>query len=144
MILAIPFTGRICIVIFASGILSLPSVLYPRVHTLVSVFVTVSRWIVFVRCFLSQSAGLIRENMQEVGQARNLENLDIMVAQTTGLQAAALFAGAGQQAHDQGNTGTVDIMHISEVEQNNIQFTLLSLSIGVIENVLSAGIDFAV
>src|SRR5579884_1860335 len=92
----------------------------------------------------SQSAYLVWEYVHEVDEASDLEDFHIVVAQTTGEQAAASFACSGQQANNQRNSCTIDVIHITEVEQDDIRILVFSFSVGCIKPLLCKGVNFAV
>ncbi len=67
-----------------------------------------------------QCARLVRVNAHKVGQARNMEDLDVVLTESTGEQLLMDFACAGQQPHNQRNPGAVDVVHVAEIEQDDV------------------------
>src|SRR5690348_2610868 len=54
------------------------------------------------------------------------------------------FACSSQQANNQRNSCTVDVIHITEVEQDDIRILVFSFSVGCIKPLLCKGVNFAV
>src|ERR671936_2115721 len=72
-----------------------------------------------VRCRRTgQGARFVRKHAHEVGQARDVENLDVMIAQAVDQQAAPNLSCLCQQANDEGDAGRLHELHVTEVEQN--------------------------
>ncbi len=67
-----------------------------------------------------------------------------MVAQATGQQAVLGLARPSQQADNEGNTRTIDILHIAEIEQDAARLLALSFIIGGIQHTFCTGINFSV
>src|SRR5205085_2062689 len=64
----------------------------------------------------------------------------IMCTQSTSQESTMRFAGAGQQIDYEGDACTIDVLHIAEIEENDIRLTTLGFVIGIVESFLGAGI----
>ena len=60
---------------------------------------------------------LVRVNTHEIGEPRDTENLLVVLAETGSDQRHMRLARLGQDAHDEGDAGAVDVIDIGEVEQ---------------------------
>src|ERR671934_2030712 len=97
-----------------------------------------------VRCRCTgQGARFVREHAHEVGQARDVENLDVMIAQAVDQQAAPNLACLCQQADDEGDTGGIHERHVAEIEQNGAGAPAARLRIGRVECVFAGRIELA-
>src|SRR2546430_11764226 len=79
-----------------------------------------------------------------MGEARNLKYLYVMVAEATGQQAPLGLARKSQQADNEGNARTIDILYIAEIEQDADRLLALSFIIGGIQHTFCTGINFSV
>src|SRR5258707_15107735 len=64
-----------------------------------------------------QGARFIRENTHKVGEARNVEDLHVVLTEATGEQPAVRGTRPCEQADDQCDAGAVDVVHAGKVEQ---------------------------
>src|SRR4028118_109210 len=92
---------------------------------------------------LVQGALLVREDAHEVREAGDVEDLDVVLGEATGREVALRGAGPGQEAHDQGDTRGVDVVHALKVEEDGIGVPLLGLSVGGVEGLLGEAVDLA-
>src|SRR5919202_5659379 len=97
-----------------------------------------------VRCRRAgQGACFVREHAHEVGQARDVENLDVMTAQAVDQQAAPNLACLCQQADDEGDAGRIHELHVAEIEQNGAGAAATRVRIGRVERVFAGRIELA-
>src|SRR5258708_24127325 len=64
-----------------------------------------------------QGARFIRENTHKVGEACNVEDLYVVLAEAAGEQTAVRPACPREQADNESDTCAVDVVHVGEVEQ---------------------------
>src|SRR5215203_7256725 len=76
---------------------------------------------------LLDGALFVGEDAHKVREARDVEDLHVMLAEVAGKQALVRSARPGQQSDDQGYTGRVDVIDLLEVEQDG-SGSLLSAS----------------
>src|SRR5918992_3085982 len=82
---------------------------------------------------LFDGALFVGEDAHKVREARDVEDLHVMLAQVAGKQALVRSARLGEQAHDQGYAGRVDVIDPLEVEQDGPRVAALGLRVGVVE-----------
>src|SRR5215217_486639 len=70
---------------------------------------------------LYEGALFVGEDAHEVREARDVEDLHVVLAQVAGKQALVRSARLGEQADDQGYTGRVDVVDALEVEQDRLR-----------------------
>src|ERR671913_1219123 len=92
---------------------------------------------------LLDSALFVGEDAHKVREARDLEDLHVMLAEVAGKQALVRSARLGQQAHDQGYTGRVDVIDPLEVEQDRLRILGVGLRVSGVERFLGEAVDFA-
>src|SRR5207248_7683954 len=95
-------------------------------------------------CSVFQCTCFVGEYAHEIDEARNIKNLHVIVAQAIGQQAALGLARPSKQADNEGNTRTIDILHIAEIEQDAARLRTLSFIIGSIQHTFCTGINFSV
>src|SRR5918997_4754145 len=91
----------------------------------------------------AQGALLVREDVHEVREAGDVEDLDVVVGEPVGHEAALRGARPGEQAHDQGYPRRVDVVHPLEVQDDGPWVVLLSLGVGGVEGTFGEAVDLA-
>src|SRR5919201_2286673 len=97
-----------------------------------------------VRCRRTgQGARFVRKHAHEVGQACDVENLDVMMAQAVDQQAAPDLSCLCQQADDEGDAGGIHELHVAKVEQNGAGAPATRFRIGRVERVFAGRSELA-
>src|SRR5579872_57371 len=91
-----------------------------------------------------QGAGFVREHVHEVSEARNVEDLHVVLAEATGEQAPVRLARPREQADDQGDASAVDVVNVGKVEQDGVWRLALGLGVGGVQRLFGEGVDLAV
>src|SRR5215210_4286235 len=86
---------------------------------------------------------LVGEDAHEVGEARDVEDLHVVLAEVAGEQATVGGARLGEQAHYQGDPGRVDVVDPLEVEQYGLRVPGLGLRVGRVQGLLGEAVDLA-
>src|SRR5215218_930779 len=92
---------------------------------------------------LYYGALFVGEDAHEVREARDVEDLHVMLAQVAGEQAPMRRARPGEQAYDQGYPGRVDVVDPLEVEQDRIRVLGLGLRVSGVQGLLGETVDLA-
>src|SRR5215211_6398164 len=92
---------------------------------------------------LYDGALFVGEDAHEVRQARDVEDLNVMLAQVAGEQALVRSARPGKQSDDQCYPGRVDVVYPLEVEQDGLRVVALGLRVSGVKSFLGEAIDFA-
>src|SRR5918992_4486366 len=92
---------------------------------------------------LLDGALFVGEDAHKVREARDLEDLHVMLAQVAGKQALVRSARLGKQAHDQGYTGRIDVIDPLEVEQDRLGTLGVGLRIGRVQCLFGEAVDLA-
>src|SRR5258708_22128508 len=90
-----------------------------------------------------QGARFIRENAHKVGQACNVEDLHVVLAEAAGEQATVRSTRSGEQADNQCDAGAIDVVHVGEVEQDGLGTFPLGIGVGSVQHVFREGVDLA-
>src|SRR5215469_4325451 len=90
-----------------------------------------------------QRASFVWEDRHKVGQAGDVEDLYIVLAEPTSYESRVLLAGSGQEAYDEGDTVAVDIADITKVEQYDPRLLRFGLIVGRVQRVLCQGVNFS-
>src|SRR5215207_6523714 len=86
---------------------------------------------------------LVREDAHEIREARDVEDLHVVLAQVAGQQTTMRRAGPGEQADYQGDPGRVDVLNTLEVEQDRLRVLGLGLHVGGVQGLLCEAVDLA-
>src|SRR5215218_6202299 len=92
---------------------------------------------------LYDGALFVGEDAHEVRQARDVEDLHVMLAQVAGEQALVRSARLGKQADDQGYPGRVDVVDPLEVEQDRLGVFGIGLGVGRVKGLFGEAVDLA-
>src|ERR671912_947055 len=92
---------------------------------------------------LFDGALFVGEDAHKVREARDLEDLHVMLAEIAGKQALVRSARLGQQSDDQGYAGGVDVIDPLEVEQDRLGVLGVGLCVGGVESLFSEAVDLA-
>src|SRR3712207_4501290 len=85
----------------------------------------------------------VGEDAHKVREARDVEDLHVMLAQVAGEQTLARRAGLGEQADYQGYAGRVDVVDPLEVEQDRLGVLGVGLRVGRAQGLLGEAVDLA-
>src|SRR3954454_7284762 len=83
----------------------------------------------------------VREHGHEVGQAGDLEDFNVVFAQSAGKKAAMGLSGSGEEAHDKSDAGAVYVVHLTEVEHYGVRAFRLSVGISGVEHLFGKAVD---
>src|SRR3954454_1183224 len=89
----------------------------------------------------AHGAVLVGVDGQEVGQAGDLEDLAVVRGEAEGAHLDTGRAAAGEQAHDERDTGGVDVARALEVEDHRVGAVDRGLLPGGVEGRLGAAVD---
>src|SRR5918997_5734927 len=92
---------------------------------------------------LLDGALFIGEDAHEVREARDVEDLHVVLAQVAGEQALMRSARPGEQADDQGYTGRVDVVDPLEVEQDRLRVLGVGLRVGLVQGLFGEAVNLA-
>src|SRR5919107_4536575 len=92
---------------------------------------------------LYYGALFVGEDAHEVREARDVEDLHVMLAQVAGKQALMRSARPGEQADDQGYTGRVDVVDLLEVEQDRVRLLGIGLRVGRVQSLFGEAVDLS-
>jgi len=84
---------------------------------------------------------LIDIDAHKIGQARDLEDLDVMVAQAASDKATLRCTRFPKQADDQRNAGAVDIIHRAEVEHDELRVVAFGIGVGAVQAFLREAVN---
>src|SRR5215211_2150798 len=147
MILVLSLALRTFILTWASGI----SFLLVRYISFIPSYSPRRLWSELLRgsSFISGHRSLyygalfVGEDAHEVREARDVEDLHVMLAQVAGEQAPMRRARPGEQADDQGYPGRVDVVDPLEVEQDRLRLLGLGLRVRGVQGLLGEAVDLA-
>src|ERR671921_310344 len=92
---------------------------------------------------LYDGALFVGEDAHKVREARDVEDLHVVLAQVAGKQALVRSASLGEQAHDQGYAGRVDVVDRFEVEQYRLRVLGVGLRVGGVQGLFGEAVDLA-
>src|SRR5829696_2324860 len=92
---------------------------------------------------LYDGALFVGQDANEVREARDVEDLHVVLAQVAGQQTAIGGACLCQKTNDQGYPGRVNVIDALEVEEDGLRVVALSLCVGGVESILGEAVDLA-
>src|SRR5688572_9920459 len=89
-------------------------------------------------------AVLVGVDAHEVAQPGDGDDLPVVLAEPEGAHRAVLLAGPGQQPHDQGDPGRVDVVDVGEVQHDRPGVAPYRRLVGGEQGLIGAEVDLAV